>query len=522
MIPTITVHSFAQWRTAARALLARHVAPHAVQWSETVVSDDLFASVEQPLAAYGAVDAERMPAAPSLPEQGSMHDPAEVENPTSERHRLPPGVDGAVLAPAPAPSVSWQDTPRIPREMLKMLETAACFRAPDRYAFLYKIVWRWQLGQHDVLSPSDEDGARLNAMVKTIRREQHKMHAYLRFRERPQASGAPQFVAWFEPEHDVLPQVAGHFSRRMGHTTWMIGTPQGTMLWDGQHLEAGPPVMTGPEAVEDTGEAMWLTYYRSTFNPARLNVSVMQGHIANRYWKNMPEGALVPAMIAEAAAGAQRDGQTKTVGARSGVTIPISAESAQPKRDESSTLDQCRRCDLWRNATQAVPGVGSRSARIMLVGEQPGDQEDLAGKPFIGPAGQVLDDAFKQAGLDRATVYLTNAVKHFKWEPRGKRRLHKTPAQMEVAACSYWLEDELAQVNPQVVVALGGTALKAILGNAKVTLTDKIGTPFQHEGRWIVVVYHPSYILRVPGDEAKAQAMQVLVDGLSQARTMGG
>jgi probable DNA metabolism protein len=509
VIPTIRVQSFAQWRDAARRLLAQQVPPHAVQWSESIESDDLFGAidaVEQPRAHYGSENAGATAPVESGTDAPSCADHA------PQTTQIPPTPQ---IPQAPQTSQT-----RIPREMLRMLESAACFRATDRFAFLYKLVWRWQNGQHDVLSAADEDGARLHAMVKTIRRETHKMNAYLRFRERAAGSGAPQFVAWFEPEHDVLPQVAAHFSRRMGQTTWMIGTPDASMLWDGTTLHAGPPLMHGPEDIADTGEAMWLTYYRSTFNPARLNVSVMQGHIASRYWKNMPEGALVPGMIADAAAGARRDGQTTTVGARQGVTIPISADAAQPRRDQPSMLDQCRRCDLWRNATQAVPGVGARTARIMLVGEQPGDQEDLAGMPFIGPAGQVLDDAFRQAGLDRASIYLTNAVKHFKWEPRGKRRLHKTPAQQEIAACAYWLEEELATVAPAVIVALGGTALKAILRDPKATITNRIGTPFQHEGRWIVAVYHPSYILRVPGDAAKAQAMDGLIEGLKQAQDL--
>jgi probable DNA metabolism protein len=476
---SVQVHSFKEWRHAARRLLAEQVPPDAVQWSEASNHADLFSAI-------GDQDA-----------------------PTTDQ-----------LADAQPHAIARPAATSIPSALLGMLESASCYRAADRYAFLYKIMWRWQAGQREVLSAADEDGARLHAMVKTIRREKHKMHAYLRFRERPTESGAPQFVAWFEPEHDVLPQVAEHFSRRMGRTTWMIGTPEGTMLWDGSRIQAGPAVMHGPEDIADSGEAMWLTYYRSIFNPARLNTKVMQGHVANRYWKNMPEGALVPAMIADAANGAQRHGQTDTVGARHGVTIPISADDAQPKRQQPSTLDQCRRCELWRNATQAVPGVGPTSAQIMLVGEQPGDQEDLAGKPFIGPAGQVLDDAFTKSSLSRDSVYVTNAVKHFKWEPRGKRRLHKTPAQQEINACAYWLEEELAAVKPKVIVALGGTALKAVLGNPKATLTDKLGVPFQHEKRWIVVVYHPSYILRVPGDEAKAHAMQVLVDGLAKAREL--
>jgi probable DNA metabolism protein len=501
VIPTIRIQSFAQWRDAARDLLARQVPPHAVQWSETVHSNDLFGAVEQTPLPYGAA----ADAAPAQPAAGST---------------------GATSAP------------RISRDMLKMLETAACFRAPDRYVFLYKVVWRWQAGQQDVLSAADEDGARLHAMVKTVKREIHKMNAYLRFRERAPRkvadavadaatdadadadADAPQFVAWFEPEHDVLPHVAEHFSRRMGHTTWMIGTPTGTVFWNGASLEAGPALMRGPEDVADSGEAMWLTYYRSIYNPARLNVSVMNGHVASRYWKHMPEGALVPAMIADASSGARRHGQTATVGSRAGVTIPVTAERALPQREAASSLDQCRRCDLWRHATQAVAGVGPKTARIMLVGEQPGDQEDLAGTPFIGPAGQVLDDAFALAGLARESIYLTNAVKHFKWEPRGKRRLHKTPAQMEINACAYWLEEELAQVQPQVIVALGGTALKAILGNPKATLTDKLGKPFQHEGRWIVVVYHPSYILRVPDEGTREQARQGLIAGLAEAQRL--
>ncbi|MES2832504.1 MAG: UdgX family uracil-DNA binding protein [Pseudomonadota bacterium] len=489
MTRTVVAKSFAQWREASRKLLAQQVPPHAIHWIETDDGEDLFGDRPAPSAS------DATPTTHVLVTHSSATDPS---------------ID----------SEAGVVQPRIPRELLAMLESAACFRVSDRYAFLYQVVWRWQLGERDVLSAADQDGVRLHSMLKMIHREEHKMHAYLRFRERPDTLGAPKFVAWFEPEHDVLPQVAQHFAHRMGKITWMIGTPDATASWNGQEVHIGPAVMRGPEDIDDIGETMWLTYYRSTFNPARLNVSVMNGHIASRYWKNMPEAKLVPSMIAEAAAGAQRDGQTKTVGARNGAIIPISAELAQPERDQPSTLDQCRRCDLWRDATQAVPGIGLESSRIMLVGEQPGDQEDLAGKPFIGPAGQVLDDALRKAGLARDTVYVTNAVKHFKWEPRGKRRLHKTPAQMEINACRYWLDEELARVKPEVVVALGGTALKSILRNPKATLTDKIGTPFQHEGRWIVVVYHPSYILRVPNEEARVQAMGVLIDGLAKAQTL--
>jgi DNA polymerase len=205
------------------------------------------------------------------------------------------------------------------------------------------------------------------------------------------------------------------------------------------------------------------------------------------------------------------------VGQRSGTVIPIAADKAQPQRDAPSTLDQCRRCDLWKNATQAVGGAGPKRARIMLVGEQPGDQEDLAGEPFVGPAGKLLDRALADAELDRRKVYITNAVKHFKWEPRGKRRLHKTPAQREVEACSYWLDGELEQVGPDVVVALGSTALKAVTGDPHATLRDAMGKPFAHQGRWVVATYHPSYVLRVPGEDAKAQAFAHMAGAFREA-----
>jgi uracil-DNA glycosylase len=180
-------------------------------------------------------------------------------------------------------------------------------------------------------------------------------------------------------------------------------------------------------------------------------------------------------------------------------------------------LDECRRCELWKHATQGVGGAGPLGARIMLVGEQPGDLEDRAGAPFVGPAGLVLDRALAAAGLDRRAVYITNAVKHFKWELRGKRRMHKTPAQREIEACYYWLEKELARVAPAVVVALGATALKALVGSSRATLDAARGTPFRHEGRWIVATYHPSYVLRVPGGAMKAQAFDVMVAALKQA-----
>src|SRR5690349_1628083 len=166
----------------------------------------------------------------------------------------------------------------------------------------------------------------------------------------------------------------------------------------------------------------------------------------------------------------------------------------------STTLDRlkreaksCRDCPLWENATQTVFGAGDAHARVMLVGGQPGDEEDRKGLPFVGPAGRLLDRALEAAGIDRSELYVTNAVKHFKWEPRGKRRLHKTPAQREIEACHQWLEGELEAIEPRVVLCLGATAARAVMGG-KVRVTETRGQPLRSPfGIDVVITIHPAY-----------------------------
>jgi len=175
----------------------------------------------------------------------------------------------------------------------------------------------------------------------------------------------------------------------------------------------------------------------------------------------------------------------------------------------------CRRCPLYRNATQVVPGEGPKRAQIMLVGEQPGDQEDRQGHPFVGPAGRILDRAIVDAGLDRKQVFVTNAVKHFKFEPRGKRRLHKRPNAGEVDACRWWLDRERAIIKPRVIVALGATAARGVLGRT-VTISSVRGDVLDDngDGSRIIVTVHPSYLLRLQDDESREREYKGLVDDL--------
>lgn len=192
-----------------------------------------------------------------------------------------------------------------------------------------------------------------------------------------------------------------------------------------------------------------------------------------------------------------------------------------PKRDppaaDAAHLNACRRCPLWHDATQAVPGKGPAHAPLMVVGEQPGNDEDLQGEAFVGPAGRMLDQALARAGVARGAVYVTNAVKHFKFEMRGKRRLHKTPGQLEVEACHLWLEREIEQVRPTIIVALGATAAGSVLHRKRVTLSQLMDEPVPCDDRLVVVTYHPSFVLRQRSSEDRDAALDRIVASLRQA-----
>jgi len=216
--------------------------------------------------------------------------------------------------------------------------------------------------------------------------------------------------------------------------------------------------------------------------------------------------------------GSARAGSTKPAQS----TAPEGARSAAPFVPRITNLDKlraavqkCTGCDLYKNATQAVFGEGPSNGHVMLVGEQPGDQEDRQGKPFVGPAGALLDKALEDAGIPRDDVYVTNAVKHFKWEPRGKRRIHKKPRISEIKACRPWLEAELRAVEPAVVVCLGATAAQAVLGPQFKLMQNRGRVQTSPLAERVVATIHPSAVLRAPDSEGRRQAYQMLVDDLT-------
>jgi uracil-DNA glycosylase family protein len=195
--------------------------------------------------------------------------------------------------------------------------------------------------------------------------------------------------------------------------------------------------------------------------------------------------------------------------------------TASPRIPPEPTIDKlrvaaadCQACDLWKTGTQTVFGEGSSKGRVMLVGEQPGDQEDIQGHPFVGPAGKVLDQALAAAGIDRKETYVTNAVKHFKWEPRGKRRIHKKPNSMEITACKPWIEAEIEVLQPAVIVCLGATAAQALLGRQFKVSTQRgvwIPSPL---APFVMATVHPSSLLRAPDDETRRREMERFIEDL--------
>lgn len=240
------------------------------------------------------------------------------------------GNDTGGLFDEPEPVEAVKTEPghamRIPRQLIVELESAARFRTADRWGLLYRILWRVARGDQTARLVGDIDGSELHARIKAVRREAHHMHAFLRFSPAG-GDSAPDYVAWFEPAHDILPSAAPHFAERMGLHTWLIATPNDAVLWDGHVMHHAPHCPAEwrklAQTAQDPGAELWKTYYESTFNPARLNRDVMQSNLPVRFWKNLPEGMLIPQLMSRARAGAQRDGQAERVAERPGKRIGL-------------------------------------------------------------------------------------------------------------------------------------------------------------------------------------------------------
>jgi len=400
------------------------------------------------------------------------------------------GEGGDLFGSAPTPLPEPTRPPfAVSRQFLRLAESVVPHREPERFALLYRMLQRLLDQPGAMADEADPLRRRLDLLAKEVRRDIHKMRAFVRFREVDD-----RYVAWFEPDHHIVRANAGFFVRRFATMRWSILTPELSIHWDGSSLSEGPGAKRADAPDGDPVEALWKGYYASIFNPARLKVGAMLKEMPRKYWANMPETALIPGLIA---------------GARARETQMVERAMPRGNADQAwqalrAEAAQCTRCELHRCATRTVFGEGPVDADIMVVGEQPGDQEDLAGRPFVGPAGQLFERALGDAGIDRSRLYVTNAVKHFKFEPRGKRRIHARPDAGEIKACRWWIDQERAIVSPRRIIMLGTTAIHSVTGKAS-SLTSVRGEAISLdgavEGRATV---HPSYLLRLP-DKVKAE-----------------
>jgi DNA polymerase len=447
-----SVNDFDEWRVAARGLLLGGTRPDEVIWEDPSAPLDLFAEPEDR--------------------------PADVA-------QRAVGV--------------------VPPRFIELAQAAVCHREASRFGLCYRLLFRLQKDRELIEVRSDPDISKLHRLASEVRRDSHKMKAFVRFREEE-----GRFVAWFEPDHYVVERTAPFFARRFASMPWAILTPYRSAAWDGERLLFGDGTRREDAPRADAMEEVWRTYFSSIFNPARLKVAMMKSEMPVKYWRNLPEASLIPSLIrgakqaeAEMVARAASEPPARHMRAEARKVDDDEAAEITSLADARAAVQGCTRCPLYQYATQAVFGEGPPTAEVMFVGEQPGDQEDLSGKPFVGPAGQVFDTALEEVGIDRSRVYVTNSVKHFKFEPRGKKRIHQKPNAGEIQACRFWINLEREFVRPKLIVALGATAVQSLMGKAA-SVTSLRGRKLELEdGASLLVTVHPSYLLRMP-DRAKA------------------
>lgn len=477
----IRIDDFSHWRSTCRRLIASGVVPQDVRLIDRRDPPGLFEDVDSPEA---------------------------IESPVAK-----------------AKGIS------VPKPFLPLAENVGYHRDSARWNLLYRLLWRLTHGQPNLLEIStDDDLSAARQMEKQVTRDAHKAKAFVRFRcvaatdDLP--NGEEHFIAWHQPDHYILRKIAPFFSRRFRAMNWTILTPDESVSWNQHQLRYHDGVPRSAAPKFDELEELWKTYYASIFNPARVKIRMMKSEMPVRYWKTLPEAEIIDDLIAAAPARAkqmidrQEGYQTTALS-----LIKQLPESHRSPGNMRSLAAACEVCDLHRHATQTVFGVGSETASMVIVGEQPGDEEDVAGQPFVGPAGRLLRELMAEASIDTGEVYMTSVVKHFKFQlqesPRGKKRLHQRPSSREIRCCKPWLEAEIGWLRPDVLVCLGVTAMQAVLGRSAGKLSDLRGriVSSEHAPRTIVS-WHPAAILRQPNRDQQLKMRSELLTDLQLANEL--
>lgn len=440
--------TFAHWRDLARAALAQAIEPDGIDFED--------ATLPSPPDLFGA---------------------------------SPDGTEDLLARPENALA-----KPHVPKAFLQKAMIAGCHRDPQRWNLLYRLLWRLQRNRDLLKVEVDSDVNELVRMEQQVRRDEHKMHAFVRFRRVEEADGEEHFIAWYQPQHRILELAAPFFAERFAIMRWSILTPDGSVAWDPEEkqLRYGPPVPREHAPSGDELEELWKSYYGSIFNPARLNPTAMRGHMPTRYWGNLPEVDLLPKLMQTAESRVQGMVATQSGKPSAAPFVPV----VHTLGAINDALPSCKGCDLYCHATQVVPGRGSVHAPLVLVGEQPGDQEDHKGLPFVGPAGGVLRKALEELGIAPEDLFMTNAVKHFKFVQRGKVRLHQNPRISEINACKPWLSAEIEAVKPKVILCLGASAAKSLLGSTFALMKDRGTFKETAFSDRVMATVHPSAVLR--------------------------
>lgn len=399
---------------------------------------------------------------------------------------------------------------KVPPDLLPLLESVSYARDEDRWNLMYRILYRLCFENRDLLKISiDPDINRAELLQQSVRHDIHKMHAFVRFKKSI-IDNEEVYVAWHKPEHLTVRPGTEFFARRFGDKRWSIFTPDESAHWDLEKLTFGPGMPQHDFQTIDDWDEVWKTYYKSIFNPARIKIKMMKSEMAPKYWSSMPETALIRDLVRDAPKVLQKMAENVNKSARVDSTLSL----AELKLAAAS----CTACPLYAKATQTVFGVGPEDATIMIVGEQPGDQEDRTGNPFVGPAGEILSKALIEAGIKKESVYITNAVKHFKWVQHKEMRLHQKPSGPEMHACKPWLEAEIKKVKPQVIIALGATAATAIVGKLP-KIKDERGKVISTLAcaPSVIISWHPSAILRSMDQKESTEKTQQLIHDLKLA-----
>jgi probable DNA metabolism protein len=448
---TATIKTFSEWRSKARNFLLQEVPPEKIIW------------------------------------QSSAH----------MQSNLLSGLEETYLA-VPTKKIS------IPKEFLSLAEAVGCHRELQKWDWLYQALWRITHNEKHLLKISSDPLVHsLYLLYKAVRRDAHKMKAFVRFKCLKQ-NGEDFYLSWYRPDHNIVRYVANFFKRRFSVMKWTIMTPDETVTWDGEELEFSPGIASKNQ-IEDNIEELWLTYYSAIFNPARIKIKAMKNEMPIRFWHGLPEAAVqrVAKMMKE------QEG------------LKTSAAEYLPRKKTLKTLREaasvCQGCHLYKCAKQTVFGEGPTAAKLIIVGEQPGLEEDIKGEPFVGPAGKVLREALAKAKIPEKEVYITNVVKHFKHEIVHGKKLHRTPTTHEVAACKPWIDSEIEVIQPQLVLCLGVTAAKALI---KPSYTMK-----KDHGHWtastaehqLSATYHPAAILRSPTPELRKEMLGLFQNDLIKA-----